>query len=135
MNTKEKLYLVKHAGFWSETIGSIINPLNFYGGAMLGGGAALATDTHSLREQAERDSGGINQVLKDILIPGVGPYNAMKRLGTSIRGSELKDEIARRSPLSRADFDNLIGNTKDRDTADDKKSKRVSLKEKLLAAS
>jgi hypothetical protein len=43
-----------------------------------------------LQEQAKIDTGGVSQALKDLLIPGVGPYNAWKRVGTSIRGPELE---------------------------------------------
>ena len=70
--------------------GSLVNPINLMGGGTAGALAALATPTESLEEQSKRDAGGIKQVLKDILIPGYGPYNSMKRVGTSIRGPELE---------------------------------------------
>jgi hypothetical protein len=91
MNNKEKLYLAKTAGYWSETFGTALNPINHMGGTPLGMGAAVATPTRSLKEQGRMDSAGVKQVLRDLLIPGVAPYNSMKRLGTSIRGPELKE--------------------------------------------
>jgi hypothetical protein len=91
VNNKEKLYLAKQAGYWSEMAGTVLNPINHMGGNLVGSVAALATPTQSLKEQGRRDSAGVKQVLRDLLIPGVGPYNSMKRVGTSIRGSELKE--------------------------------------------
>jgi len=80
----------KQGGYWSEFF-SQLNPLNWYAGNIAGGGAALATPTRSLQDQARRDElGGAGTALANLLIPGVGPYNAFKRLGTSIRGPELK---------------------------------------------
>jgi hypothetical protein len=90
VNNKEKLHLAKTAGFWSEQIGSVVNPLNWYAWPF-GMSAAAATPTRSLKDQGRMDSAGGRQVLKDLLIPGVAPYNSMKRLGTSIRGPELKE--------------------------------------------
>lgn len=76
----------KQAGFYSEW-GSGFNPLNSIGGPV---GTILAglTPTRDLGEQAETDE----SMWKNLLIPGVGPYNAMKRLGTSIRGPEARSE-------------------------------------------
>ena len=82
--------LAKAGGYWSEAA-SGINPLNIYGGTPIGSLAAAMTPTRSLAEQAEGDNGGIGTVLQNLLIPGVGPYRAMKRLGTSIRGPELQE--------------------------------------------
>jgi hypothetical protein len=77
----------KRSGFYSEML-SGLNPLNLYGGTLVGSGAALTTPTRDLKQQAEADQ----DMWKNILVPGVGPYNAMKRIGTSIRGPELKEE-------------------------------------------
>ncbi len=85
----------KQAGFYSELL-SGLNPLNMIGGNAIGSLAALATPTRSLEDQAELDTGGTKEVLKDLLIPGLGPYRSMKRLGTSIRGPELKEMKAKR---------------------------------------
>jgi len=76
----------KQAGFYSEWA-SGFNPLNSIGGPV---GTILAglTPTRDLGEQAETDE----SMWKNLLIPGVGPYNAMKRLGTAIRGPELRSE-------------------------------------------
>lgn len=82
---------LKYAGYWSEAF-SGLNPLNLYGGAALGGAAALATPTRSLEDQAQHDQlGGLGTALTNLLVPGVGPYRGFKRLGTSIRGPELKE--------------------------------------------
>jgi len=87
-------YTAKEGGYWSETFGSMLNPLNLYGGIQGGGIAALATPTKSLEEQAEQADiqaeSPIKTILQNLLIPGVGPYRGFKRLGTSIRGPELK---------------------------------------------
>ncbi len=79
----------KSAGNISETAG-LLNPINLYGGNIVGSLAALTTPTKSLKEQAKTDAGGVRTVLQDLLIPGVAPYRGLKRLGTSIRGPELK---------------------------------------------
>ena len=81
----------KAAGYWSELLSSL-NPLNAYGGSLAGGGIALMTPTRSMSQQAKSDVGGWKTVLQNLLIPGVGPYRGFKRLGTSIRGPELKAE-------------------------------------------
>ena len=89
---KEAMYIkgYKEAGYWSE-MASMANPLNLYGGGLIGGAAALMNPTRDLEEQAQHDAGGFGQAMKNILIPGVGPYHAMKRVGHSIRGPELVD--------------------------------------------
>ena len=114
MNNKEKLHLAKTAGFWSEQIGSVVNPLNWYAWPF-GMSAAAATPTRSLKDQGRMDSAGGKQVLKDLLIPGVAPYNSMKRLGTSIRGPELKEMKAE------AEMDR-VQRKKDKKDKKDKKS-------------
>ena len=84
----------KRAGYYSE-LASMLNPLNAYGATVGGGIGALTTPTRTMTEQATHDRKGIRQVLLDLLVPGVGPYHAFKRHGTSIRGPELKAEKAR----------------------------------------
>lgn len=91
---------------------STFNPLNAYGGAVLGAGAALATPTQRLSHLAKRDeNSGVIQGLLDILVPGVGPYNAAKRLGTMIRSPEIKqlrsknDETRRQQQLKQQEDD------------------------------
>ena len=81
----------KDAGAYSEALG-FANPLNAYGPGVLGGGiAALMKPTRGVKEQAKHDvDGGIRQALLNVLVPGVGPYNAYKRLGMSIRGPEMQ---------------------------------------------
>lgn len=86
----------KSAGPISEVI-SGFNPLNMYGGAHLGGLAALAMPTRSLARQAEYDStDNPLRALGNALVPGMGPYNAFKRLGAGIRSPEMKQIKARR---------------------------------------
>ena len=77
----------KSAGYWTELL-SGLNPLNMIGGSHIGMGAAALTPTRNLQEQAVADE----DMWKNLLIPGVGGYNAMKRLGTSIRGPEIKQQ-------------------------------------------
>ena len=76
----------KQSGYWTE-LASGINPLNWYGGAVGGLAAAGLTPTRSLSEQAVSDQ----ETWKNILMPGRGVYNSMKRLGTGIRGPEIKE--------------------------------------------
>jgi hypothetical protein len=85
-------YQRKQAGYWSEAFGGM-NPLNVYGGNLIGSGAALATPTRNMREQAESDE----STWSNLLIPGVAPYNVAKRLGHSIRGPELQEIKARQA--------------------------------------
>lgn len=74
----------------AETLGAF-NPLNAYGGGILGGAAALATPTRSLEEQAAHDADRtILGQIADVLVPGLGPYNAFKRLGSITRSPEIK---------------------------------------------
>ena len=87
--------LEKRAGYWSELVGGVANPLNWYGGNLVGPAVALARPTRTLEQQAEHDAGGIGQILANLLIPGVAPYHASKRIGFSIRSKELKDEKSR----------------------------------------
>jgi hypothetical protein len=80
----------KQAGPVSEVL-SGFNPLNMYGGSHLGGLAALATPTRSLARQAEYDSNdGMLRALGNVLVPGMGPYNAFKRTGAAIRSPEMR---------------------------------------------
>lgn len=74
----------KRAGWYSEVIGSNVNPLNVIGNpaAAL---AAYLTPTRSLKEQAQADK----STWSNVLIPGKGAYNRWKRLGTTIRGPEI----------------------------------------------
>ena len=69
--------LDKLAGVTSE-YASGINPLNILGGP-IGGLAAALTPTRTDEEQEEAGTSG----LSNLLIPGVGQYNYMKRLGHS----------------------------------------------------
>ena len=128
MNNKEKLYLAKQAGYWSEMAGTALNPINHMGGALVGAGAALATPTQSLKEQGRRDSAGVKQVLRDLIIPGVAPYNSMKRLGTSIRGPELKEMKAEaegnRAQRKVRDLDTKRGDKNEDSKEHDKKDKK-----------
>lgn len=80
----------KQAGYWSE-YASGLNPMNSVG-TPLAALAALLTPTRSLEDQAEAEaSEDFSTALANVLIPGLGPYKGFKRLGTSIRGRELKD--------------------------------------------
>lgn len=80
----------KSAGPISEMLAGV-NPLNQYGGSLLGGAAALAMPTRSLARQAEYDSSdNALRALGNVLVPGMGPYNAFKRLGAGIRSPEMK---------------------------------------------
>ena len=85
----------KQAGPVSEYL-SGFNPLNWYGGTILGGGAALAMPTRSLKRQAEYDSSdNALRALANVLVPGMGPYNGFKRIGAGIRSPEMKGIKAR----------------------------------------
>jgi len=88
--------LVKQAGFWTELPGTYLNPLNAIG-TPIGMAAALATPTRNLREQA---TSNIDDTWSNLLMPGKGAYNAMKRTGWSIRGPEL--EAARAAAEAKA---------------------------------
>ena len=80
-------YTNKAAGYWSEFAGNLVNPINLYGGSLLGAAAAPFSKTRKLREQAEADE----DLWKNLLIPGWAGHNAMKRLGHSIRGPEITE--------------------------------------------
>ena len=77
--------LTKRGGYWTEQLGGF-NPLNMYGGTPIGMIAAGFTPTRSINEMADQDTGSWSNVL----LPGVAPYRVMKRLGTAIRGPEMK---------------------------------------------
>jgi len=100
----------KQAGNISEFL-SALNPANMYGGSLGGGGAAYATDTRSLKDQAEFDSNdGVARTLANLLVPGVGPYNTFKRLGASIRSPEmLQRGKQRKAREAQKELDELKG--------------------------
>jgi hypothetical protein len=81
----------KQAGPVSEML-SAFNPLNSYlGGGLLGGGAALAMPTRSLKAQAKYDStDNPLRAVANVLVPGYGAYNGFKRIGAGIRSPEMK---------------------------------------------
>lgn len=83
----------KEANVYSE-YASQLNPLNNYGGGLIGSLAALFTPTKTLAEQADNDTKATNSVI-DLAVPGVGSYRRYKRLGNSIRGPEIKRERAK----------------------------------------
>lgn len=70
--------LQKQAGLGTE-YASRFNPLNLCGGGLLGMGAAGLTDTRTAEEQAAAEG----DTWSNLLIPGVGAYNEMKRLERS----------------------------------------------------
>ena len=77
--------LLKMGGWKSEMVQGV-NPLNLVG-APIGALAAAATPTRSMREVAEAD----RETWKNVLMPGRGAYNAMKRVGTGLRGEEMQE--------------------------------------------
>jgi hypothetical protein len=79
----------KQAGYYTELAGGL-NPFNMLGGTALGALAALLTPTRSLLEQAHHDKDSFS----NLLLPGKGPYNMAKRVGTSIRGPEFEKILA-----------------------------------------
>jgi hypothetical protein len=81
---------LKQAGWWSEQA-SFLNPLNIVG-SPVGAVSALATPTRNRREQAEADQ----STWSNVLVPGKGAYNQMKREGHSIRGPEITEARERR---------------------------------------
>ena len=92
---KEEAKKKKEAG-WKSEAASAVNPLNLLGGIVGGSIAAGLTPTKSYDDLARRTA---RETLKDnlvtMLVPGVGPYQLMKRQGTSIRSPEvqgLKDD-------------------------------------------
>ena len=98
----------KEAGYWSEIGGSMLNPLNLYGGNLLGGAAALATPTKSQKEIADRETDDESTWLKNLIIPGVGPYHYYKRLGNSIRGPEIKEQRRKSRAAKDGDGDGKV---------------------------
>jgi hypothetical protein len=90
-----------------------LNPLN-YPALPFAGGAALSTPTRDLEEQATADK----STWSNLLIPGKGPYNTFKRLGTAIRGPEITKE---RDELEKEKREKALGRGKKKDDKDDKK--------------
>lgn len=75
----------KQAGPISETL-AFARPDN-----LLGGAAALMTPTRTLAQQANHDANdGMGRTLANLFVPGVGAYNAYKRMGASMRSPEMK---------------------------------------------
>ena len=75
--------LQKEAGLNSEIAGTIVNPLNWYGGTPIGGLAGLLmTDAAKRKKDIEEDD-----LWKNLLIPGYAPY----RLATRNRASLTDD--------------------------------------------
>lgn len=110
----------KQAGPISETL-SVINPLNTYlGGSLLGGGAALAMPTRSLKQQANYDStDNALRAIANVLVPGYGPYNAFKRIGAGIRSPEMKAIKAdREQDKARRELESIQKSTKKDDNVD-----------------
>jgi hypothetical protein len=79
--------MAKEAGWKSELGGSMLNPLSVFGGNLGGTIAAAVTPTRTNDEMAKQD----NDVWKNLLIPGYGHYNTLKRQGHSYWGSEMRD--------------------------------------------
>ena len=86
----------KQAGPITESL-SGLNPLNILGGPV-GALAALSTPTRGRRQQAEANQ----DLWKNLLIPGYGGYNAMKRIGHGAWGPEQEEE---RRKLEREQLD------------------------------
>lgn len=87
---EERMDNEKSAG-WKSEVASGLNPLNLAAGTLLGSGAALATPTDSYDQLAQRSAkDDLLQNLKTMLVPGVGPYQLSKRMGTAIRSPEMK---------------------------------------------
>ena len=133
----EKRAAEKKAGYWKEMLGHLASmagggavgaglgglaggpsgalgggylgaALTGYGGMLGGGGAALATPTRNLKEQAESDQEGILMNM----IPGRGQYNTMKRLGHSIRGPEIsaaRDALSPKKKEKEDDMSSVLG--------------------------
>ena len=127
----------KQAGYWTEALGQLAamagggaigaglgglaggprgalgggylgSMLPAYGGVLGGGGAALATPTRNLKEQAEADQEGILMNM----IPGRGQYNSLKRLGHSIRGPEIsaaRDALSPKKKEKEDDMSSVLG--------------------------
>ena len=69
----------KTAGPTSEMLGTMFNPLNLYGGNVIGPATAAFTETKTPKEQALTE----DATASNILVPGVAPYRFMKRMGRS----------------------------------------------------
>jgi len=79
----------KRAGWSSEMLGQL-NPLNLYGGNVIGGLAAATTPTKDTEDMAEEDTRGIGNALLNLLVPTRAPYKAWKRVGYSVRNPDLE---------------------------------------------
>ena len=80
----------KESGYKSE-LASHFMPTNFPFGILGGALAAPFTATQSYDDLAKREAKEtIMSNLKTLLVPGVGPYQHWKRMGTSIRSPEVK---------------------------------------------
>jgi len=69
--------LKKRAGKASEIAGTLLNPLNLYGGSQIGLLASAITKHRTKKEQLATEG----DLWKNLLIPGYGPYNWGKRGG------------------------------------------------------
>lgn len=76
----------KNAGWKTEMLGNLINPVNLYGGSTLGAAAAAMTPTRTLNQQSEAD----DSTWSNIFIPGQASYNWFKRIGAASRSPEMK---------------------------------------------
>lgn len=76
----------KEAGWKTEMLGSMLNPLNVLGGNYLGAGAAGLTRTRTLNEQSSAD----DSTWSNLFIPGQAQYNWWKRIGSATRSPEMK---------------------------------------------
>ena len=86
---EERMDKEKAAG-WKSEMASGVNPLNLLA-APFAGAAALSTPTQSHDQLAQRlAKDDLLQNLKTMLVPGVGPYQSFKSVGTAIRSPEMK---------------------------------------------
>lgn len=76
----------KEAGWKTEALGSIINPINVFGGNHLGALLAATTPTRTLNEQSSAD----DSTWSNLFIPGQAQYNYWKRIGSATRSPEMK---------------------------------------------
>lgn len=121
----------KQAGPISELL-SHYNPVNAVA-LPAAGLAALLTPTRTTAQMAKNDAK--SRVLRDLLVPGVGPYNAFKRTGYAWRNPELKAEIAG-VQLDRADKRTNKGQAKSEpkeDTEDKDESEKSAAYELAVA--
>lgn len=93
----------KEAGVISETL-SGFNPLNMYGGSLAGALAAGLTPTRTMDEQAKKDADPYRG-LKNMLIPGFGPYEGLKRFGMAVRSPEIQEAQAKAKSKDKAESD------------------------------